>query len=117
MRTEVHFTKFEAVGATCRATKKKAHPEPTPLMSQTYQSLPWRIPLNQPAAAPIKTLAIKARGRKVIQRSDVITISPRKREENGLRNGSRLSCGRPARRRKNSGRQSAPAWAPTLRLP
>src|SRR6266705_1648794 len=82
-RTEVHFTKVEAVGATCKATKKKAHPEATPLMSQTYQSLPWRMPLNQLAAAPIKTLAIKARGRKVIQRSDVITISPRKREDNG----------------------------------
>src|SRR5256885_15604737 len=82
MRTEVHFTKFEAIGATCRATKKKAHPEATPLMSQTYQSLPWRMPLNQVAAAPIKALAVKVRGRKVIQRRDVITICPRKRDEN-----------------------------------
>src|SRR5204862_7813063 len=31
-------------------------------------------------------------------------------------NGSRLSCGRPARRRKGGGRQSVPARAQTLRF-
>src|SRR5881409_1675811 len=34
-----------------------------------------------------------------------------------LPNGSRLSCGRLARRRKAGGRQSAPARAQTLRFP
>ena len=34
-----------------------------------------------------------------------------------LPNGSRLSCGRPARRRKSVGRQSAPTRAQILRFP